>query len=155
MTVNIEALIYSLEKSYPELIDNGVITYKTEPKGYAGSPNLNLEMAKEGLFLSFRRDGKIFNEKTLYIQHDKVENCIFPNELPLPLQSKMSRKWVHETFGLPDKSIPPRMIGTTMFGWVERFSIDGFHIPVTMRVAYDSDELVKSITYMPTSELRW
>lgn len=42
-----------------------------------------------------------------------------------------------------------------MFGWVERFSIGGFHIPVTMRVAYDSDELVKSITYMPTSELRW
>ncbi|EIH3908764.1 pyocin immunity protein [Escherichia coli] len=155
MSMNINRLIKYIGGSYPELINNSVITYKTEPKGYAGSPNLNLEMAKEGVFLSFRRDGKIFNEMPLYIQHDKVENWIFPNELPLPLQSKMSHKWVHETFGLPDKSIPPRMIGITMFGWVERFSIGGFHIPVTMRVAYDSDELVKSITYMPTSELRW
>lgn len=74
--MNINRLIKYIGGSYPELINNSVITYKTEPKGYAGSPNLNLEMAKEGVFLSFRRDGKIFNEMTLYIQHDKVENWI-------------------------------------------------------------------------------
>lgn len=78
MTVNIDMLIRGLRKSYPVLIDYGVIIYKTESKDSVGSTDLNLDMAKEGLFLSFRREGKVFNEMILYIQHDKVKKLGLP-----------------------------------------------------------------------------
>lgn len=155
MTVNVEALINSLGKEYQEILDAGLITYKTVPKGAPGSPKLSLDMAKEGLFLSFKRDGKILKEITLNIQNEQVKGWVFPNELPSPLQTKMSRQWIHEAFGVPDKAVPPKVIATLVFGWVERFTIEGFHIPLTMRVGYSINEMVKDVTFLPTSELRW
>lgn len=38
MTVNIDALINSLGKSYQEIFDEGLIPYKTKPTGYPGDP---------------------------------------------------------------------------------------------------------------------
>ncbi|WP_145515814.1 DUF6392 family protein [Yersinia aleksiciae] len=155
MTVNVEALIRSLGNSYQEIFDAGLIPYKTEPKGAPSSQKLSLDMAKEGVFLSFKRDGKILKEISLSIENDKVKNWEFPNELPPPLQKIMSREWVHETFGQPDNVVPPKVIAKLTFGWVERFTIEGFHIPITMRIAYDIKEMVKDVTFLPTSELRW
>lgn len=50
MTVNVEVLIRNLGRSYKELVDNEVITYKTDPKGAAGDPVLLLPMVNEGVF---------------------------------------------------------------------------------------------------------
>lgn len=155
MTVNVEALIRNLGNKYQDIFDNGLIPYKTEPRGAQGSPKLSLDMAKEGVFLSFKRDGRILKEITLSIQNDQVKNWEFPNELPSPLQKKMSRQWMHETFGEPDNAVPPKVIATLTFGWVERFTVDGFHLPLTMRIGYDLMEMVKDVTFLPTSELRW
>lgn len=58
MTVNIEALINSLGKSYKEIFDAGFIPYKTKPTGFSGDPELTLEMVREGVFLSFKRNGR-------------------------------------------------------------------------------------------------
>ncbi|WP_248846538.1 DUF6392 family protein, partial [Hafnia paralvei] len=99
MTVNVEKLINSLGKSYLELIDSEVIVYKTPPKGASGSPVLSLEMAREGIFLSFWRDGRVLKAVTLTIQDDDITDWVFPNELPPPLQKSMSRQWVHEQMG--------------------------------------------------------
>lgn len=49
MTVNVNSLINSIGKSYQELLDEGLIPYKTKPTGYSGDPDLTLDMAKEGL----------------------------------------------------------------------------------------------------------
>ncbi|BES84558.1 hypothetical protein PEC302107_41090 [Pectobacterium araliae] len=155
MTVNVEALIGSFGKSYKEIHESGLLPYKTMPSATSGDPNLSLVMAKEGIYLSFKRDDLTFQEMTLRIQYDKVKSWVFPNELPFPLQKSMSRQWVHKNIGEPENSIPPRVIMKQEIGWVERFSLRGLHIPVTMQIRYDMYEMVVAVTYLPTSELRW
>lgn len=83
MTANIKKLINGLGKSYQELTDDGLITYKSPPTASSGDPDLSLDMAKEGLFLSFKRDGRILQSVVLKIQNDRVKNWVFPNELPV------------------------------------------------------------------------
>ncbi|MBK4717178.1 MULTISPECIES: DUF6392 family protein [Tenebrionibacter/Tenebrionicola group] len=155
MTVNIESLIRNLGNSYKDLIDSGIITYKSEPKGAAGSPTISLDMAKEGVFLAFRREGRILKEITLSIQNDSVKNWVFPNELPTPLQKSMSRRWVHDVFGEPEGSAPPRVVMKRAFGWVEKFTVEDFHVPITMQIDYDLNETVKEVAFILTSEMRW
>lgn len=155
MTVNIEALMRSLGKSYKDIYDAGLLPYKTPPSASSGDPDLSLDMAKEGVYLSFKRDGRIFQEMTLRIQYDKIKNWIFPNELPTPLQKSMSRQWVHENFGEPENSIPPRVIMKQEIGRIERFTVEDFHIPITMQIRYDMADMVVAVTFLPTSELRW
>jgi hypothetical protein len=155
MTINIEALIYCLGKSYKDITEAGIISYKAEPKGSSGSPALSLDMVKEGVFLSFKREGRRLKEIALIIQRDDVKDWSFPNELPTPLQQKMSREWIHKTFGEPEGSIVPKVIMKQSFGWVEKFTVEDFHIPITMQIRYDLQEIVKKITFLPTSELRW
>lgn len=96
MSVNIEALIDCLGMTYQEIFDAGLIPYKTKPTGFSGNSSISLDMAEEGVYLSFKRDGLIFQEMTLRIQYNRVKNWTFPNELPSPLQKCMSRQWVHE-----------------------------------------------------------
>lgn len=155
MTINIKALMRCLGETYHEIIDQNIIPYKTKPSGEHGDPELNLDMVKEGVFLSFKRDGMIFQEMTLRIQRDGMKGWVFPNDLPPPLKAQMSREWVNGTFGEPDKAAPPRRVANKSFGWIERYTIEDFHIPIAMQVSYDSEEMVKKITFLPTSELRW
>ena len=155
MTVNVEALIRSLGKSYKEIYDAGLLPYKTQPSASSGDPDLGLNMAKEGAYLSFRRDRRIFQEMTLRIQYEKVKNWIFPNELPTLLQKSMSRQWVRENVGEPENSIPPRVIMRQAIGWIERFTLEDFHMPLTMVIRYDMAELAEAVTILATSDLRW
>lgn len=155
MTVNIEELMRCLGKSYKDIHDAGLLPYKTQPSASSGDPDLSLDMAKEGVYLSFKRDGRIFQEMTLRIKYDKVKNWTFPNKLPTPLQSSMSRQWVHENFGEPEKNIPPRVIMKQEIGRIERFTVEDFHIPITMQIRYDMTDMVVAVTFLPTSELRW
>ncbi|WP_156292687.1 DUF6392 family protein [Serratia oryzae] len=155
MTVNINALINSLGKTYKEMLDAELIPYKTPPTGSSGDPDVSLDMAKEGVYLSFKRDGRVLQEVTLRIQHGKVNNWIFPNDLPMGLQKEMTRQWVHENIGEPLRSSPPVVIMKRSLGWTDLFDIKGMSIPVSMQVDYDITNNVRSITFMPTSELRW
>ena len=155
MTVNINELISSLGKSYLELIDNGLITYKSPPTASSGDPDLSLDMAKEGLFLSFKRDGRVLQAIVLKIQNDKVKDWVFPNDLPVPLQQKMSRQWVHEHVGEPLRSIPPQVIMRRAFGWTDLYEARGRSIPTSMQISYDVTNNVRSVTFMPTADLRW
>ncbi|MBK4714883.1 MULTISPECIES: DUF6392 family protein [Tenebrionibacter/Tenebrionicola group] len=155
MTINIEALIRCLGQTYHEMLEQNIISYKTKPSGEYGDPDLNLDMVKEGVFLSFKRDGMILQEITLRIQRDGIKGWIFPNDLPTPLKTEMPRQWVHDTFGKPDKAAPPRKVANKTFGWTERYAIEDFHMPIAMQVSYDLEEMVKKITFLPTSALRW
>lgn len=40
-------------------------------------------------------------------------------------------------------------------GWVDRFAVEGFHIPITMQIRYDMQDKVEAVTFLPTSDLRW
>jgi len=67
----------------------------------------------------------------------------------------MTRQWVHDTFGEPDKSVAPKTVMKMEMGWVDRFTIEDFHIPLTMQIRYDMQGKVEAVTFLPTSELRW
>ncbi|MGS7193206.1 DUF6392 family protein [Enterobacter cloacae subsp. dissolvens] len=101
MTVKIEALIQNIGKPYNFLLEAELISYKTPPTGFSGHPDLSLDMIKEGLYLSFLRDGRILQEVTLHILRPEIKNWRFPNELPFGLQNDMSKSWVRQSFGEP------------------------------------------------------
>ena len=157
MAVNVEALIYNLGKSYKELIDAELIPYKTPPTGYSGDAELSLDMAKEGVYLSFRRDGRILTEIILRIQHEKVRGWRFPNALPFGLINGMSREWVHKTYGQPLRSVEPKVVMRRTFGRADLYTIAGFSPPLYMQIRYEptDSEMVQKIAFFPESELRW
>ncbi len=155
MTINIEALINSLGKTYQEIFDEGLIPYKTKPSGFSGGEVVRLDMVREGVFLAFYREGKRLKEITLTLFDEKRPLYQFPNKLPSPLVSQMSRQWVHEQFGEPEKSKPPEVIMKRQFGWTDLYTVLDFRIPTSMQIDYDLLEQVKSIAFLPTSEVRW
>jgi len=155
MTVNVDALINHLGKNHQVLIDKEIISYKTPPKGTSGSQKLSLEMALEGIFLSFKRDGRILKSITLRLQHSESHNWVFPNQLPLPLKNNMSRSWVHENIGSPLRSAPPYIVMKQAFGWTDLYEAKGRPLPTSMQINYDVMDNVRSVAFMPTAELRW
>ncbi|WP_387491092.1 MULTISPECIES: DUF6392 family protein [Photorhabdus] len=48
MTINVEALINSLGKTYQEIFNKGLNHYKIKPSGFSGDEVIFLEMVKEG-----------------------------------------------------------------------------------------------------------
>lgn len=155
MTVNVDALISGIGKTYQELLDEGLIPYKTKPTGYPGDPDLTLDMAKEGVHLTFKREGRQLWSVILSIQHDSVNNWVFPNVLPAPLKSTMSRSWVHETLGEPERSSPPEVIMKQAFGWTDLYEDKGRAIPTSIQISYDVMDSVRSVAFIATSEIRW
>lgn len=155
MAVNINFLIAYLGKSYKDIREENLIPYSTEPKGHSGSPTISLDMVKEGIFLSFLRKNRILKEITLYIQRDDNSDWLFPNDLPTPLQHKMSREWIMTAFGQPAGSVGPRKILRHSLGWVDKYHLNNTDIPITMQINYDLSNSVKEVSYIITSELRW
>lgn len=155
MTANVENLIRSLGKGYQAVFDAGIIPYKTKPQGTQSDEFLSIDMKKEGIFLSFKNNQEKTLSQVIIKILKKGRGRYFPNELPTPFQVEMSRRWVHENFGEPENSIPPRVIMKQEIGWVERFTVVDFHIPITMQIRYDMEEMVEAVTFLPTSELRW
>ncbi|PHM29428.1 DUF6392 family protein [Xenorhabdus innexi] len=155
MTVNIKALVNSLGKSYQEIVNIGIIEYKTKPSGFAGSDVITLDMIKEGVFLAFHRNETLLKEITLTLLDEKRINWEFPNVLPYPLNPLMGRQWMHEKLGTPDKFLPPRKRIKKEVGWTELYSALKFEVPVSMQLDYDLQENVKEITFILTSEVSW
>ncbi|GKX63350.1 Uncharacterised protein [Pragia fontium] len=155
MAVNIKALIQSLGKTYKEMMDAELIPYKTAPTGFSGDDVICLDMIKEGVFLSFYREGRIFKEMTLRMLNEKNEKYRFPNKLPSPLVPEMNRAWIHNKFGEPEKALPPRPRLNKYVGWTELYTVMDAHIPTSMQISYDLLERVKSITFLPTEKVRW
>ena len=155
MTVNVEGLIYSLGKPYDDLLANELVPYKTPPTGFSGDTDLSLDMVKEGIYLSFLRDGRILQEITLRILRPEITNWHFPNTLPFGLERDMSRSWIGNKFGAPSKAVEPRTVMRHSFGWIEIYEIDNGSVPTVMRFDYDLEEKVKEVTFLPTSKLAW
>lgn len=73
---------------------------------------------------------------------------------PLPFAKKMTRQWVHENVGEPLRSIPSKVIMRNSYGWTDLYEAEGYPIPTSMQINYDTMDNVRSVTFMPTSELR-
>lgn len=157
MTVNVEKLVNCFGLTHQQLLDGKIINYKTPPKGTQSDESLTLDMKKEGIFLSFDNTispGKPLKEITLTL-HDGNKKWVFPNELPFGLKKEMNRKWVHENFGNPEKSIPPMVIMKEEMGWYDRYSLKKMSTPTTIVFQFDLNEYVETVTFIPTVLLRW
>ncbi|MCX2944850.1 DUF6392 family protein [Rahnella perminowiae] len=155
MSINVEALIRSLGKTYQEICDAGLIHYKTKPSGSPGSSFVSLNMQKEGVYLAFKREGKYLLSITVTLVNRDDAYYVFQNELPDPLQNNMHIEWVHKFIGLPDGSIQPRRIGRHSFGLKEKYTLKGFQITTAMEIMYTSEGRVETLTFLHASELRW
>lgn len=155
MTVKIDALIHSLGKPWQTIYNSGIITYKTPPKGTQSDEFLTLDMKREGVFLSFENnEDKTLGEISLELRTGSKDG-VFPNILPAPLKTVMTREWVHEVFGEPEKSTPPEVFMKRQIGWIERYSLKGTENPTTIVFHYDTEEIAEAVTFLPTSKLRW
>ncbi|MBK4717221.1 DUF6392 family protein [Tenebrionibacter intestinalis] len=61
MTINVNRLIESIGVAYQEIYERGLIPYKSQPSGFSGADKIELDMKKEGVYLSFLREGRILN----------------------------------------------------------------------------------------------
>ncbi|MCT8342977.1 MULTISPECIES: DUF6392 family protein [Photorhabdus] len=155
MTINIEVLINHLGRTYQEIYSKGLIPYKTKLKGDLGCDYVSLNMVRESVYLAFKRENKILFVVTITLIDRDKPSYQFSNELPSPLISMMSRQWVHEQFGEPEKSHPPEMIMKHQFGRKDLYTLLDFRIPTNMQISYDLLDRVEYITFLPTSEVRW
>ncbi|HGU9823610.1 DUF6392 family protein [Enterobacter cancerogenus] len=145
MTIKIEVMIEYLGKSYIELADAVFISRKTCPKGHSGSVNMHLNMEIEGINLSFLRETQALVEINLKIRKRENSKWNFPNVLPTPLRQHMPREWVHSTYGHPAGCVSPKTIMNRAFGWVEKYNLEGFSVPVSMPVDYGMDDVLKKL----------
>ncbi|HHW4401448.1 DUF6392 family protein [Aeromonas hydrophila] len=155
MTVNVKAIINSLGLTYEELLEANLIPYKTKPKGDSGSPYVDLDMAKEGVILTFERLSKKLIEIDLSIVDDDRKNYVFPNELPSPLWADMHRPIVHEKFGTPINSYPPYEVMKMQFGGIDHYILSKGNREVSMLLHYNMDQVVAGVTFKPTALVQW
>lgn len=122
MSVNIEALVLRLGDTYDELYNDGLIPYKTKPKGNSGDDILMLQMSKEYVFLSFKNPLKKLAQITLTLIPDKMKNgWVFPNKIPFGLEQVMTDQWLYQHIGNPIRRAPEEIILGTPYGKAEVF----------------------------------
>lgn len=155
MTVNVKAFINNFGRTYEALFEAGYIPYKTKPKGDSGSPYLYLDMAKEGVTLTFQRDSRKLVEVNLSLLKKDKDNYKFPNELPSPLWLNMFRPQVREKFGEPKNSHPPFELVKRRFGGVDHYIMMLNNEKVSMLLHYNLAQMVKSVAFKPTNLVQW
>lgn len=155
MTVNVKALINNLGRTYEALFEAGFIPYKTKPKGDSGSPRIGLDMAREGVYLSFDRETRKLVEVDVDLIRKEDSKYVFPNELPYPLWNEMHRTSVREKFGEPANSHPPFEIARSRFGGVEHYIMRNDERRISMLLTYNLAQMVTGVAFEPTENVQW
>ncbi|MDF2414505.1 DUF6392 family protein [Aeromonas sp. 1HA1] len=155
MTVDVKALINSLGMTYEAMMEAELIPYKTKPKGDSGDPEITLNMAKEGIFLSFDRSSRKLIEVDLELFKEGDNKYRFPNEIPAPLWESMSKADVRATFGEPANSHPPYRIVNRNKGGTDHYILDKGSKQVSMLLSYDLTQRVLIVGFKPTKLVQW
>jgi hypothetical protein len=155
MTVNVKTFINNLGKTYEVLFEAGCIPYKSKPKGDSGSPRIGLNMAKEGVYLSFDRETRKLVEVDIELIRKDDSKYVFPNELPHPLWDGMYRPAVRETFGSPANSHPPFEVMRRCYGGVDHYPMLLGEQRVSMILTYNLAQLVTVVAFEPTENVQW
>lgn len=155
MTVNVKALINNLGRTYESIFEAGYIPYKTKPKGDSGCTEIDLDMAKEGVFLSFDRTTRKLVEVDIDLVREENSKYVFPNELPAPLQQNMYRPQVREQFGQPNNSHPPYQVVNRRFGGVDHYIMRVGEQRVSMLLYYNLAQIVTGVAFKPSELVQW
>lgn len=155
MTVDAKALINGLGLTYEAMLDAEMIPYKTKPKGDSGSPYITLNMAKEGVFLTFDRVSRKLIEVDLELFRDGDNKYKFPNEIPAPLWESMLKSDVRSAFGEPANFHPPHRIVNRRKGGTDHYVLEKGSKRVSMLLSYDLDQRVMIVGFKPTELVQW
>ncbi len=155
MTVNVTAYLNNFGKTYEALLDAEYITYKTKPSGYPGDAYIGLDMAKEGVYLTFNNDDRSLIEVILTLFKENDNKYTFPNELPVPLWDRMFKQDVRNKFGVPQNSYPPYRLINKNKGGVDHYIMRMGDQKISMLLHYNLDQLVMRAAFKPTELVEW
>ncbi|TDB59031.1 DUF6392 family protein [Photorhabdus khanii] len=157
MAISVNALINSLGRTYQEIFDQGLIPYKSKPRGDSGDDYVSLDMQKEGVFLAFDRASKKLTHVTLTLIDEERPRYVYPNQLPPPLINSMTREWIKEHLGPAIKSFPPCKVFNRQYGWKDLYL---YNVPeseesIYIQLSYDLFEQVETITFLRAENVTW
>ncbi|MES0268390.1 DUF6392 family protein [Citrobacter sedlakii] len=148
MGLNVEKLIENIGKSYQEIYEQGLISYKTKPTGTVSDDIARLDMRREGIFLSFiNNQVKNLEEVTLRLEDENKTDWIFPNPLPFGLEPVMTQKWVRDKFGHPIIYTDAQMIMAFYVGVKEFYILPAPHQYIAAAFTYNKDFFVQKVTF--------
>ncbi|HBT0359658.1 TPA: hypothetical protein MA039_001147 [Klebsiella pneumoniae] len=102
MNIDVEKLVKQLGKSYQEILEKGLIPYKTKLYGPIDEDEAEFDMKREGILLVFTNNSeKNLTEITLRLEDKGKTDWVFPNPMPFGMEPVMTQLWVRERFGLP------------------------------------------------------
>ncbi|MEV9588026.1 DUF6392 family protein [Klebsiella pneumoniae] len=102
MNIDVEKLVKQLGKSYQEILEKGLIPYKTKHYGPIDEDEAEFDMKREGILLVFTNNSeKNLTEITLRLEDKGKTDWVFPNPMPFGMEPVMTQLWVRERFELP------------------------------------------------------
>lgn len=150
MTIDTEALVKELGKPYQDILDKGLIPYKTKPYGSVSDDVATLEMKREGIFMSFNNNSeKTLKEVTLTLEDYVKTDWLFPNPMPFGLEPVMTQEWVRKRFGMPMIYADAKIIMTVYIGVKEAYSLPAPNQQIAVTFTYDEELFVIRVTFYP------
>lgn len=150
MNINVEKLVKQLGNSYFDIIEKGLIPYKTEPYGAVDDDESILNMKREGIFLVFTNDpDKKFKEISLKLEDEGKTDWIFPNPMPFGLEPVMTQQWVRARFGLPMIYVDAKVVMTIYRGVKEFYPLLVPDQNIVASFSYNKELFVESVTFYP------
>ncbi|MFG3866415.1 DUF6392 family protein, partial [Klebsiella pneumoniae] len=92
MNIDVEKLVKQLGKSYQEILEKGLIHYKTKPYGPIDEDEAEFDMKREGILLVFTNNfEKNLTEITLRLENKGKTDWVFPNPMPFGMEPVMTQ----------------------------------------------------------------
>ncbi|HIF9376149.1 TPA: DUF6392 family protein, partial [Photobacterium damselae] len=123
--IDISQIIRMIGKTPSEIIAAGLLAENKKPKPrFSGDDELVLDMIREGVFLAFDRATKQLIRINLTLLDIDKPKYKFPNELPKPLLSIMTKEYIYQELGSPYETKKPVEFMGKIWGGVEHYRLD-------------------------------
>ncbi|MHA6609256.1 DUF6392 family protein [Photobacterium damselae] len=156
--IDISQIIRMIGKTPSEIIAAGLLAENKKPKPrFSGDDELVLDMIREGVFLAFDRATKQLIRINLTLLDIDKPKYKFPNELPKPLLSIMTKEYIYQELGSPYETKQPVEFMGRIWGGVEHYRLDRNTFgELSLLLYYAEDQNhIRSITILKTHDVSW
>ncbi|HIF9085941.1 TPA: DUF6392 family protein, partial [Photobacterium damselae] len=156
--IDISQIIRMIGKTPSEIIAAGLLAENKKPKPrFSGDDELVLDMIREGVFLAFDRATKQLIRINLTLLDIDKPKYKFPNELPKPLLSIMTKEYIYQELGSPYETKKPVEFMGKIWGGVEHYRLDRNTFgELSLLLYYAEDQNhIRSITILKTHDVSW
>ncbi|HIF9371236.1 TPA: DUF6392 family protein [Photobacterium damselae] len=156
--IDISQIIRMIGKTPSEIIAASLLAENKKPKPrFSGDDELVLDMIREGVFLAFDRATKQLIRINLTLLDIDKPKYKFPNELPKPLLSIMTKEYIYQELGSPYETKKPVEFMGKIWGGVEHYRLDRNTFgELSLLLYYAEDQNhIRSITILKTHDVSW